>query len=85
MPAVQPRKVENIKVAPPLKSPFHWLDDDQKESCIDPSSQSYEASKIGVPLFKAKVPNFEANLRVGSRFGLLLRQKRLKLKKVFFP
>ena len=34
LPAVQSKKVENIKVAPPLKSPFHWLDDGQKESCI---------------------------------------------------
>ena len=52
---------------------------------FDPYSQSYEASKIGVPLFEAKVPNFEANLRVGSRFGPLRRQKRSKSKKVFFP
>ena len=34
LPAVQPKKVANIKVAPPLKSPFCWLDDGQKESCI---------------------------------------------------
>ena len=34
LPAVQPKKVKIIKGAPPLKSPFHWLDDGQKESCI---------------------------------------------------
>ena len=34
LPTVQPRKVKNIKVAPPLKYPFCWLDDGQKESCI---------------------------------------------------
>ena len=34
LPAVQSKKVEIIKVAPPLKSPFCWLDDGQKESCI---------------------------------------------------
>ena len=32
LPAVQPKKVANIKVAPPLKSLFHWLDDHKKES-----------------------------------------------------
>ena len=42
-------------------------------------------SKIGVPLFEAKVPNFAANLRVGSRFCPLHGQKRWKLKNVFFP
>ena len=31
LPAVQSKKVANIKVAPPLKSPFCWLDDGQKE------------------------------------------------------
>ena len=34
LPAVQTRKVEIIKVAPPLKSPFRWLVNGQKESCI---------------------------------------------------
>ena len=34
LPAVQSKKVEIIKVAPPLKSPFRWLDDGQKKSCI---------------------------------------------------
>ena len=34
LPVVQSKKVENIKVAPPLKSPFCWLDDGQKETCI---------------------------------------------------
>ena len=34
LPAVQPRKVEIIKVAPPLKSPFCWLDDGQKKFSI---------------------------------------------------
>ena len=33
LPAVQSKKVANIKVAPPQKSLFHWLDDGQKESC----------------------------------------------------
>ena len=33
-PTVQPKKVEIIKVAPPLKSPFCWLDDGQKQFCI---------------------------------------------------
>ena len=50
-----------------------------------PSSQSYEASKLGVPLFGAKVPNFDGNMGVGSRFGPLRGQKRSKSKKVFFP
>ena len=34
LPAVQSKKVANIKVAPPLKSPFCWLDDGLKEFCI---------------------------------------------------
>ena len=34
LPDVQSKKFENIKVAPPLKSPFCWLDDGQKESSI---------------------------------------------------
>ena len=34
LPTVQSKKVENIKDAPPLKSPFRWLDDGQNESCI---------------------------------------------------
>ncbi len=34
LPAVQSKKVENIKVAPPLKSPFRWLDDGRKKACI---------------------------------------------------
>ena len=34
LPTVQSKKVANIKVAPPQKSLFHWLDDGQKESCI---------------------------------------------------
>ena len=41
-----------------------------------PSSQSYELSKIGLPLFGTKVPYFYANLRVGSQFCLLHGQKR---------
>ena len=34
LPAVQSKKVENIKVAPPPKSPFRWLVNGRKESCI---------------------------------------------------
>ncbi len=34
LPAVQSKKVEIIKVAPPLNSSFSWLDDGQKKSCI---------------------------------------------------
>ncbi len=34
LPAVQSKKVANIKVAPPLKSPFCWLVNGRKESCI---------------------------------------------------
>ena len=34
LPTVQPKKVANIKVAPPLESSFCWLDDDQKLFCI---------------------------------------------------
>ena len=34
LPAVQSKKAEIIKVAPPLKSPFRWLDDGRKKSCI---------------------------------------------------
>ena len=34
LPAVQSKKVANIKVAPPLKSSFRWHDDGQKKSCI---------------------------------------------------
>ena len=34
LPTVQSKKVANIKVAPPQKSSFRWLDDGQKESCI---------------------------------------------------
>ena len=42
-------------------------------------------SKLGVPKNEAKVPYFEANLRVGSRFCPLRGQKRSKSKKLFFP
>ena len=34
LPAVQSKKVKIIKVAPPLKSPFRWLDDGQKQFFI---------------------------------------------------
>ena len=34
LPTVQSKKVTNINVAPPLKSPFRWLVNGQKESCI---------------------------------------------------
>ena len=34
LPAVQSKKVEIIKVAPPLESSFRWLDDGQKQFCI---------------------------------------------------
>ena len=34
LPAVQSKKVANIKVAPPQKSLFHWLDDGQKKFSI---------------------------------------------------
>ncbi len=34
LPTVQPRKVEIIKVAPPLKSPSRWLDNGQKKFSI---------------------------------------------------
>ena len=34
LPAVQSKKVEIIKVASPLESSFHWLDDGQKQFCI---------------------------------------------------
>ena len=57
----------------------------KKRFAFGPSSKSYEASKIGIPLFGSKVSYFAANLRVGSRFGPLRGQKRSKLKKVFFP
>ena len=49
------------------------------------SSQSYDMSKIGEPLFGAKVAYFEANLRVGSQFCSLLGQKRSKSKSFFPP
>ena len=34
LPAVQSKKVEITKVAPPLESSFRWLDDGQKQFCI---------------------------------------------------
>ena len=34
LPAVQSKKVANIKGAPPPKSPFCWLVNGRKESCI---------------------------------------------------
>ena len=34
LPAVQPKKVEITKVAPPLELSFHWLDNGQKQFCI---------------------------------------------------
>ena len=58
LPTVQSRKVEIIKVVPPLKSPFPGLMMAKKVLHFDPSSQSYEVSKIGVPLFEAKVLYF---------------------------
>ena len=49
------------------------------------SSQSYRASKSKVSKNGAKVPNLDADLRVGSRFGPLRGQNGSKSKKVFFP
>ena len=49
------------------------------------SSPSYKASKSKVSKNAAKVPNFGADLRVGSRFGSLRGQNGSKSKKVFFP
>ena len=34
LPTVQSKKVEIIKVAPPLELSFRWLDDGQKQFCI---------------------------------------------------
>ena len=34
LPAVQSKKVEIIKVGPPLESSFRWLDDGQKQFSI---------------------------------------------------
>ena len=34
LPGVQSKKVKTIKGAPPLKSPFCWVVNGQKESCI---------------------------------------------------
>ena len=42
------------------------------------SGQSYRGSKFNVLKNCAKVPNFEADLGVGPRFGLLHRPKRSK-------
>ena len=42
-------------------------------------------SKLGVLKNGAKVPYFDGNLRVGSRFCPLRGQKRSKSKKLFFP
>ena len=49
-----------------------------------PSSQSYEVSKIGVPLFGAKVPDFGADL--GGRLTVLpaARAKKVEIEKSFF-
>ena len=44
------------------------------------SGQNYGGSKFNVLKNDAKVPNFEADMRVGSHFGLLCRQKRSKSK-----
>ena len=56
-PTVQSKKVANIKVAPPTEIfvPLAWWWP-KKVLHFDPSSQSYEASKKGVPLFGAISP-----------------------------
>ena len=51
LPTVQPRKVENIKVAPPLKSPFRRLDDGQKEICRAATPQLTFCKKAEFGLF----------------------------------
>ena len=50
----------------------------KKELHFVHSSQSYGGSKSSIPKNVAKVPNLNADLVVGSRFGPLRRQKRLK-------
>ena len=57
----------------------------QKELDFGHSSPSYRASKSKVSKNGAKVPNLDADLRVGSCFGLLRGQNGSKSKKVFFP
>ena len=49
------------------------------------SSQSYGGSKFNVLKNGAKVPNFNADLGVGSRFGLQHEQKRSKSQTFFSP
>ena len=49
------------------------------------SSQSYGGSKSKVSKNGAKVPNFEADLELGSRFGPDQGQKRSKFQKKNFP
>ena len=49
------------------------------------SDQSYGGSKFNVPKNVAKVPNFEADLELGSRFGPERGQKRSKSQKKKFP
>ena len=49
------------------------------------SGQSYGGSKSKVSKNGAKVPNLDADLELGSRFGPLRRQKRSKSPKKNFP
>ena len=85
-PTVQSKRVEIRKKKFPPRNltllAWWWP---QKELDFGHSSQSYRASKSKVSKNDAKVPNFGADLRVGSRFGPLRNQNGSKSKKVFFP
>ena len=65
------KKCKNGKKFSPLELSPWWLDDGQKKSTFHPL---WPKSNV----LKVQVPNFDADLGVGSHFGPLRRQKSSK-------
>ena len=85
-PAMRAKSVKMVKTISPLEPSSRWLGDGQKKNLhFVHSDQSYGGSKFNVPKNVAKVPNFNADFGVGSRFGPLRRQKRSKSQPFFSP
>ena len=80
--ATRAKSLKMVKTFPPLEPSPGGLVMGKTKLYFVHSGQSYGGSKSNVSKNVVKVPNFGADLGVGSQFGLLRRQKRLK--SIFF-
>ena len=77
-PALQTKSIKIAKMSHPWNCHLTGLMKGKKKLHFVQSGQSYGVSNSKVSKNNAKVPNFNADLGVGSRFGSLCGQKRLE-------